>query len=80
MSSNTVILFGIKTESSVQLFFQCSEALAVDMGQIMESASKIINGRGGGRPQLAQGGGPAVEKLEDALQSAQNMLLKMIEK
>ncbi|MBW2488902.1 MAG: hypothetical protein JRE88_10390 [Deltaproteobacteria bacterium] len=37
----------------------------------------MIDGRGGGRPQQAQGGGPAVEKLEAALQSAQDRLVKM---
>jgi alanyl-tRNA synthetase len=48
------------------------------MDQLMETACSLINGHGGGRPQQAQGGGPAVEKLEDALQSAEDMLLKMI--
>ncbi|MBW2435259.1 MAG: hypothetical protein JRF36_16755 [Deltaproteobacteria bacterium] len=43
----------------------------------MESACRVIDGRGGGRPQQAQGGGPAVEKLEAALQSAQDRLVKM---
>ena len=48
------------------------------MGRLMESACEEINGRGGGRPQQAQGGGSAVEKIEDALQRAQDMLVKMI--
>jgi alanyl-tRNA synthetase len=76
-SSDTVILFGIKTERNAQLIFQCTEGLAFDMVQLMETACTTINGRGGGRPQQAQGGGPALEKLEDALQSAEDMLLKM---
>ena len=46
----------------------------------MEAACSVINGRGGGRPQQAQGGGPAVEKIEDAIQCAESMLFKMIEK
>ncbi|MGD9359024.1 MAG: DHHA1 domain-containing protein [Desulfobacterales bacterium] len=50
----------------------------MDIDQLMETACSLINGRGGGRPQQAQGGGPSVEKLEDALQSAEAMLLKMI--
>ena len=48
------------------------------MGRLMESACRVINGRGGGRPQQAQKGGSAVEKIKNALQSAQDMLAKMI--
>ncbi len=46
----------------------------------MENACRVINGHGGGRgrPQQAQKGGSAVEKIKNALQSAQDMLAKMI--
>ena len=44
----------------------------------METACSLINGRGGGRPYQAQGGGPAVEKLEAALQATEDMLFTMI--
>ena len=40
------------------------------MGKIMQDTCPIVDGRGGGRPQQAQGGGPATEKLDRALQSA----------
>jgi alanyl-tRNA synthetase len=75
-SPNAVTLFGIKTHANAQLFFQCTEELAYDMVQLMETACSVIKGRGGGRPQQAQGGGPAVEKLEEALQVAEDMLFK----
>ena len=78
ISPDTVILFGIKAEKNARLFFQCTETLDFDMGRFMESACRVIDGRGGGRSQQAQGGGPAVEKLEEALQSAQDRLVKMI--
>ncbi len=77
-SPDTVILFGIKTHGNAQLLFQCTEELAYDMVQLMETACSVIKGRGGGRPQQAQGGGPAVEKLEEALQGAEDMLFNMI--
>ncbi len=75
---NIVILFGIKAAGKAQLLFHRSEELAFDMGQLMKTACAVINGRGGGRPQQAQGGGSDVEKLEDALQGAEDMLFKMI--
>ena len=40
----------------------------------METACTVINGRGGGQPRQAQGGGPDVEKLETALQIAEDTL------
>jgi alanyl-tRNA synthetase len=76
-SPGAVVLFGIKTEGNAQLLFQCSEGIAFDMGRLMQTASPVVNGRGGGRPQQALGGGPAVAKLEDALQAAEEMLFKM---
>jgi alanyl-tRNA synthetase len=48
------------------------------MVQLMETACSAINGRGGGRSRQAQGGGSAVEKLEEALQGAEDLLFKMI--
>ena len=77
-SPHTIILFGIKTKGNAHLFFQCTEEIAINMGQLMETACSLINGRGGGRPQQAQGGGPAVEKLEEALQAAEDMLFTMV--
>ena len=40
------------------------------MEKLMQNACAVIKGRGGGRPQQAQGGGPAADKLEAALQCA----------
>ena len=67
---NTVVLFGAKAGGKASLFFLRSEELAWDMGKLMQEACAVINGRGGGRPQQAQGGGSAVDKLDMALQSA----------
>ncbi len=74
----TVVLFGIRSKGNAQLLFQCSENLDCDMGKLMKSACAIINGRGGGRPHQAQGGGPETDKLEDALQIAKDELFEMI--
>jgi alanyl-tRNA synthetase len=41
-------------------------------------STTAINGRGGGQPQQAQGGGPQAKKLEEALESAEVMLFEMI--
>lgn len=77
-STDTVILFGIKTERNAQLIFQCSKGLPFDMGKLIETACEFINGRGGGQTHQAQGGGPLVEKLEDALHGAEDLVFKLI--
>jgi len=78
MYPDTAILFGIKTKANAQLIFHCSQNLAVDMGRLVQTASLTIKGRGGGRRDQAQGGGPLVERLEDALQRAEDELFNMI--
>jgi alanyl-tRNA synthetase len=75
---NTVVLIGIKNKGNAQLLFQCSKNLHFDMGRLMKSACELIDGRGGGQPHQAQGGGPQVEKLEVALQRSEDILLEMI--
>ena len=48
------------------------------MSRLMEAACAMINGRGGGRLQQAQGGGPEIDKLEDALHWAEDQIVERI--
>jgi alanyl-tRNA synthetase len=75
---DTVVLFGTKTEGKASLIFMRPQAVAGDMGKLMQGACAIINGRGGGGPQQAQGGGPAADKLETALQGAYLDLVRIL--
>ena len=73
---SAVVLLGSKAQGKASLFFLRSEALDMDMGKLMQAACAVINGRGGGRPQQAQGGGSAVDKLEEALRHAGSLLTR----
>ena len=73
---DTVILFGGKAQGKASLVFLRSENLTLDMGKLMQAACAVIDGRGGGRPQQAQGGGPTADKLEEALRCAGSLLKK----
>ncbi len=75
-----VILFGLRTAGKATLYFRRSENLAVDMSGLMHETCKIINGSGGGRPQAAQGGGSAGEKIEEALNGAMDRITKFYSK
>jgi alanyl-tRNA synthetase len=54
----------------VQFVFACSEDAPANMSQLMRAACAAIGGRGGGRPQLAQGGAPAGRSAQEALDHA----------
>ncbi|CAB1083809.1 Alanyl-tRNA synthetase family protein [Olavius algarvensis Delta 1 endosymbiont] len=66
----TVVLFGNSTKGKASLFFLRSQDVDWDMDRLMQETCPLIKGRGGGRPQQAQGGGPASDKLESAVQRA----------
>jgi len=44
-------------------------AKGVKAGNMIKAASKMLGGGGGGRPELAQGGGPDVSRLDEALEA-----------
>jgi alanyl-tRNA synthetase len=73
-SSRTVLLFGTSTRTKAQLLFQCTADLSFDMGELMQNACIIIDGRGGGQAHKAQGGGPATDKIKLALGTAEKEL------
>jgi alanyl-tRNA synthetase len=67
---HAVALLGTRDKSSARLVFARSASLAQEMGKLMAEACNLLGGRGGGRPEMAQGGGPMIEKLEEALSYA----------
>jgi alanyl-tRNA synthetase len=42
----------------------------VDCGRLMRAACEVLGGRGGGKPDMAQGGGPDASKIDEALSAA----------
>jgi alanyl-tRNA synthetase len=42
-------------------------AAGVHAGRLVQTMAAVVGGRGGGRPELAQGGGKAVDRAEEAL-------------
>lgn len=61
-----VALLGWQGEKS-QLTFTCAADVSADMGALMRLACERIGGRGGGRPDWAQGGGPGGAPLAEGL-------------
>ena len=56
--------------TKAQLIFTRGAGLPYDMGVLLREVVPIVGGRGGGRPELAQGGGPDTTRLAEALEQA----------
>ena len=64
-----VVLLGVRGERP-QLIFARADDVLLDAGALVRSAVSAAGGRGGGRPDFAQGGAPTDGALETALQAA----------
>jgi alanyl-tRNA synthetase len=66
---NTVALLGSRDGDTVRLVFARSTDAPGDMNALMRQACSVIDGRGGGKPDMAQGGGKNVGALDQAIES-----------
>jgi len=71
---NTVALLGSRDGDTARLVFARSSDADGDMNSLMREACSIIGGRGGGKADMAQGGGQNVARLADAIESATFLL------
>jgi alanyl-tRNA synthetase len=72
-----VALLGVKG-SKAQLVFARSADVTYDMRPLLRDACRLVGGGGGGSPDLAQGGGPQGDRVEDALRRAGELLGEQI--
>ena len=67
--SGAVVMLGVPGERP-QLLFTRADDVALNMGDLLRTAAAAGGGRGGGRPDWAQGGVPSNEALDVALDAA----------
>jgi alanyl-tRNA synthetase len=65
-----LVMLGVPGERP-QLLFTRADDVSLDMGDLLRTAAAACGGRGGGRPDWAQGGAPSNEALVVALDAAQ---------
>lgn len=65
----TVALLALREEETVRLVFARSSDLEIDVGQLMKNVTSRLGGRGGGRPDFAQGGVEGSEQILSILTS-----------
>jgi alanyl-tRNA synthetase len=65
--TRAVVLLGSLDNETARLVFARSADAPGDMNALMRVACQLLDGRGGGRPDMAQGGGRDASKLAEAL-------------
>lgn len=72
-----VVVLGRKDDGKVGIIVRVSEDLTdrIKAGNIIKEIAPIVGGRGGGKPDMAEGGGTMPEKLDEAIAAS----LKVIE-
>ncbi len=70
----TIALLGSRDKDTARLVFARSSDAAGDMSTLMRAACAMLDGRGGGKPDMAQGGGKNISKLDDAIAEAARTL------
>jgi len=64
-----IALLGLKGDTALLVFARSAD-LPHDMSALLKKACQIVGGGGGGRPDMAQGGGSVGDRLEEALEFA----------
>ncbi len=64
---HTIALLATIENEAARLVFARSSDLSADMNALMKVACERLAGRGGGKPDFAQGGGSAIDALPDVL-------------
>ena len=79
-----VLLAGMQeSASSVSFACYCSAAavaLGAHAGKIIKEVAAICDGRGGGRPDMAQGGGKDLTRVDDAVNAVDDIVAKLVTK
>ena len=74
-----VVIIGRKDEGKVGIIVRVSDDLTgkVRAGDIIREIAPIVGGRGGGKPDMAEGGGTEPDKLSEAIDAAYGVIEKM---
>ncbi|MDQ3180539.1 MAG: alanine--tRNA ligase-related protein, partial [Acidobacteriota bacterium] len=75
-----VVIIGRRDEAKVSLIVRVSDDLTdkIKAGNIIKEIAPVIGGRGGGKADMAEGGGNLPEKLREAIDASYSVIEKML--
>ncbi|HEY0385307.1 MAG TPA: DHHA1 domain-containing protein, partial [Pyrinomonadaceae bacterium] len=75
-----VVVLGRSSEGKVSLIVRTSPDLTkrVPAGQVIKELAPLVGGRGGGKPDMAEGGGSQPEKLAEALEASYRIVERLL--
>jgi alanyl-tRNA synthetase len=75
-----VVVLGMESGGKATLLAAVTDDLTdrIRAGDLVRELATVVGGRGGGKPNLAQAGGPEVAKLDEALQQAPKTVAEII--
>ena len=75
-----VIVLGRASEGKVGIIVRVSADLTgkVKAGDVIREIAPIVGGRGGGKPDMAEGGGTEPDKLSEAIEASYAVIEKMV--
>ena len=75
-----VVVLGRRADGKASLIVRTSQDLSkrVPAGQVIKELAPIIGGRGGGKPDMAEGGGPEPQNLSEALEASYQIVERLL--
>jgi alanyl-tRNA synthetase len=75
-----VVVLGRSSDGKVSLIVRTSSDLTgkVPAGQVIKELAPIVGGKGGGKADMAEGGGSQPEKLAEALEQSYGVIEKLM--
>ena len=75
-----VVILGRKDDGKVSIIVRVSNDLTdrIKAGNVIKEIVPIVGGRGGGKPDMAEGGGTEPEKLAKAIEASYGVIEKML--
>jgi alanyl-tRNA synthetase len=75
-----VVVLGMESGGKATLLAAVTDDVVdrVNAGDLVRELAPVVGGRGGGKPNLAQAGGPDADKLDDALQKAAEVVESLL--
>ncbi|MEP7150010.1 MAG: alanine--tRNA ligase-related protein [Acidobacteriota bacterium] len=75
-----VVVLGRASEGKVSIIVRVSDDLTarVKAGNVIKEIVPIVGGKGGGRPDMAEGGGTEPAKLAEAIEASYDVIEKML--